>query len=77
MGLLGLSHGAILWQAFTLYQEMTPPFKNIDYYILAVAQLDQIKNRYNAHKELALGPKKEANSREFAVEECKQFGFLF
>jgi hypothetical protein len=53
------------------------PFKNIDYYILAVAQLYQIKNRYNTHKELVLGPKKGANSPEFAVEKCKHFGFLF
>jgi hypothetical protein len=40
---------------------------------MTVAQLDQIKNRYNAHEELALVPKKGANSREFSVEECRQF----
>jgi hypothetical protein len=49
------------------------PFANLDSYITAVAQLDQIKNRYNAHEELALLPKKDANSREFAFDECKCF----
>jgi hypothetical protein len=47
------------------------PFSNIDSYLTAVAQLNQIKNRYNAHDQLALLPPKEANSREFAFDECK------
>jgi len=47
------------------------PFASIDSYITAVAQLEQIKNRYNAHDQLALLPPKEANSREFAFDECK------
>ena len=49
------------------------PFANIDSYITAVAQLDQIKNRYNAHNQLDLLPQKVGNSREFAFEECKCF----
>ena len=47
------------------------PFSNIDSYLTAVAQLDQIKNRYNAHDQLTLLPPKEANSQEFAFDECK------
>lgn len=47
------------------------PFANIDSYITAVAQLDQIKNRYQAHTQLALLPQKEVNSREFSFDECK------
>lgn len=46
------------------------PFANIDSYIMAVGQLDQIRNRYNAHDQLALLPPKGANSREFAFAEC-------
>ena len=46
------------------------PFANIDSYITAVGQLDQIRNRYNAHDQLALLPPKGANSREFAFIEC-------
>jgi hypothetical protein len=49
------------------------PFANIDSHITAIAQLDQIKNRYNAHEQLALLPQKVGNSREFAFEECKCF----
>jgi hypothetical protein len=47
------------------------PFANIDSHITAIAQLDQIKNRYNAHEQLALLPQKEGNSREFAFVKCK------
>lgn len=47
------------------------PFANIDSYITAVAQIDTIKNRYNAHRELSLLPQKEGNSREFSFAECK------
>ena len=36
------------------------PFANLDSYITAVAQLNQIKNRYNAHQQLALLPPKES-----------------
>ncbi|KAF8955921.1 hypothetical protein BDZ97DRAFT_1854368 [Flammula alnicola] len=45
------------------------PFANIDSYVTAVAQLDQIKNRYNVHDQLALLPPKEGNSHEFAFDE--------
>jgi hypothetical protein len=47
------------------------PFANIDSYITAVAQLDQIKNCYNAHDQLALLPQRGPNSRELTIEECK------
>ena len=53
-----------------LHQEPPPPFANIDSYIMAVGQLDQIRNRYNAHDQLALLPPKGANSCEFAFAEC-------
>ena len=46
-------------------------FASIDSYITAVAQLEQIKNRYNAHDQLTLLPPKEVNSREFTFDECK------
>jgi hypothetical protein len=49
------------------------PFANIDAYITAVAQLDQIKNCYNAAKELALLPQKEESSREFGFDERRCF----
>ena len=47
------------------------PFASIDSYITAVAQLEQIKNRYNAHDQLGLLPPKEGNTQEFAFIECK------
>ena len=46
------------------------PFANIDSYITAVGQLDQIRNWYNAHDQLTLLPPKGANSREFAFAKC-------
>ena len=52
------------------------PFANIDSYITAVAQLDQIKNRYNAHKDLALLPPNKESSWEFRIEECNFFLYI-
>lgn len=49
------------------------PFANIDSYVTAVAQLDQIKNRFNAHNDLALLPQKKDSSWEFKFEECNLF----
>jgi hypothetical protein len=52
------------------------PFANIDSYITAVAQLDQIKNQFNAHEDLAILPKKEGNSQEFSIEGCEYFRLI-
>ena len=52
------------------------PFANIDSYVTAVAQLDQIKNHYNAHKDLALLPPNKESSWEFRIEECNFFLYI-
>ncbi|KAF9472876.1 hypothetical protein BDN70DRAFT_818022 [Pholiota conissans] len=44
------------------------PFANIDSYVTAIAQLDQIKLRYNAYDQLSLVPEDAENSREFFFE---------
>jgi len=43
----------------------------MDSYVLAVAQLTQIKNRFNLHKKLSLNPKKLDYIGDFSVPKCQ------
>ena len=53
------------------------PYANIDSYVTAVAQLSQIKNRYNLHEELALKPAPSAAAQgQFSTAECKLMYFV-